>query len=332
MTDVPLSYARLAAHPDIELFHSDTEAMLSPGQHIHATPVPAGFMPDEFGRLQWQKTMPFAPEDFDLALCRTLKPFPQDYLSCLKQWSERLLFINDPAGIEKQLRLGFFVETANMFTPHTMITSNEQSALRFLRQHQVIVAKRGNSCGGRGVFRISLTPKGSYVADNMVESTHHYASFSQLYAHLTHNGAEEILLMRFLPRVTEGDKRIIVVDGKIFGTYLRTSSSDHWVQNVSFGGHCKLMSTEPEDQEIVAATHIRYKQAGIHILGYDLLKDNDGTWKVSEINAGNIGGLFRIEYLGIAGVTDRFVAWLHNFHAKNDSRQRQTEPFAITYH
>ena len=46
---------------------------------------------------------------------------------------------------------------------------------------------------------------------------------------------------------------------------------------------------------------------------YDLLRGDDGRWLVSEINAGNVGGLFRIEYLGVQGLTDRFVNWLHEF-------------------
>ena len=58
---------------------------------------------------------------------------------------------------------------------------------------------------------------------------------------------------------------------------------------------------------MVKATAPYYQQAGIRLLGYDLLLDNSGTWKISEINAGNIGGLFRLEYLGVKGVSDRFV-------------------------
>ena len=44
-----------------------------------------------------------------------------------------------------------------------------------------------------------------------------------------------------------------------------------------------------------------------------VIQDDDGVWRVSEINAGNVGGIFRLEELGITGVTDRFVGWLHRF-------------------
>jgi glutathione synthase/RimK-type ligase-like ATP-grasp enzyme len=313
VTDVPLSYARLAAHPDVELFHADTQAMLSPGQKIRATPLSPGFMPDEFGWLSRRKYALFPPEHFDLAFCRTLKPFPEGYLQRLIQWSERLRFVNDPAGIRQQLELGFFLEAVGGFAPPSVITADETAAKDFLGQHEVMVAKRANSCGGRGVYRISPVPAGSFSVENIVEGKRTFIDFSTLFAHLTHGGQETLLLMRYLPRVGEGDKRIVVVDGQIFGSYLRTSSNGHWIQNVSTGGRCERVRYGPEEQAVVDATHGRYKEAGIHILGYDLLRDDGGNWTVSEINAGNIGGLFRIEYLGIAGVTDRFVSWLHAF-------------------
>ena len=60
---------------------------------------------------------------------------------------------------------------------------------------------------------------------------------------------------------------------------------------------------------LVRVTANRYRELGIYVLGYDLLRDDD-TWVVSEINAGNVGGLFRLQYLGVAGITDRLVDWL----------------------
>jgi len=327
VTDVPLSYARLAAHPDIELFHADTRAMLSPGRWIRATPVAAGFMPDEFGQLSQRTSNQFLPDQFDLAFCRTLKPFPTGYLKHLAQWSSGLRFVNDPSGIQRQLEPQFFLDAAQAFIPPSVVTADEIQASQFQKRQGTIVAKRTNSCGGRGVYRISSSSGGSFVMDNVVEGTAEFTRFSQLFAHLTRDGSESILLMRYLPRVTEGDKRLVVVDGEIFGTYLRSSPKGHWVQNVSFGGSSTLVPAEPEDQVIIDATHAHYKRAGIHILGYDLLKDDDGSSKVSEINAGNVGGLFRIEYLGIPGATDRFVSWLNNFYKRaGEPRARVESP------
>jgi hypothetical protein len=64
--------------------------------------------------------------------------------------------------------------------------------------------------------------------------------------------------------------------------------------------------------------------------GYELLRDDNSDWKISEINAGNIGGLLRIEHLGVAGVTDRFVAWLQGYHARNSLKQKRHPSTATT--
>ena len=106
--------------------------------------------------------------------------------------------------------------------------------------------------------------------------------------------------------------RVVVVDGEIYGGYLRRSADGHWVQNVSLGGGCELVPVGSTERVAIAATFQAYQRAGIHVLGYDFLRDDDGSWRLSEINAGNVGGLDRLEHLGVRGVTDRFVDWLQS--------------------
>jgi len=147
-----------------------------------------------------------------------------------------------------------------------------------------------------------------------------------MFLYVTKGSSEQVLLMSYLPRVTEGDRRLVVMDGEIFGTYIRRSKSGHWVQNMSFGSTCEIMPITEEDRRMVEATAPYYQQAGIRLLGYDLLLDNSGTWKIIEINAGNIGGLFRLEYLGIPGITDRFI---HKLRACDRNRRVPQFPRSV---
>ena len=312
-TDVPLSYARLAAHPEVELFHADTEAMMRSGEMIGAVRVEAGFKAGDFGALGKQEVRRFPPGAFDLAFCRTLKPFPAGYLDRLVEWSRQFPFLNNPAAIQKQLDPAFLLLAASHFLPPTLFTREEAAVEQFLGHHQTIVAKRPNSCGGRGVYKIAREEQGRLATDNIVEGPKRFESFSDLFAQLTDHGTDPVLLMRYLRRVSQGDKRIVAVDGQIYGSYLRRSVTGHWVQNVSFGARCERVPVSAEERELVAATCSVYLEAGIHLLGYDLLQDDDATWKISEINAGNVGGLFRLECLGEEGITDRFVGWLKSF-------------------
>lgn len=307
VTDIPLSYARLAAHPDVKLYHTDTMTMMQPSPWLDVVPIHSGFLPDEFEQLPTHEHSRMKIEDFDIAFCRTLKPFPIGYLDRLNHWSQLVSFVNNPYGIARQLDVGFLLKAAGQFTPPALVTNKQDIAQRFLNKYGTIVVKRPNSCGGRGVYKVSIDTQGDFITDNVMEDPQAFHSFAETFRYVTENPLEKVLLMSYLPRVTEGDRRIVVMDGQILGTYVRRSKSGHWVQNLSFGSTCELMPVTKEDHHLVNTTAPYYSQEGIRLLGYDLLLDNSGTWKISEINAGNIGGLFRLESLGVQEAPDRFV-------------------------
>ncbi len=56
-----------------------------------------------------------------------------------------------------------------------------------------------------------------------------------------------------------------------------------------------------------------YQALGLFTLGYDFLMNGDGTWLLSEINAGNIGGYWILEELSGEPVYERLIAWLIAF-------------------
>jgi glutathione synthase/RimK-type ligase-like ATP-grasp enzyme len=322
VTDIPLSYARLAAHPRLELYHAETEAMMRREDRVQVVRVPVGFMPDAFRTLPERQTVALPLSHFDLAFDRTLKPFPDGFYHHLKRFAAAgLRFVNDPSGIERQLSPDFLLKAAAGRLPPMLLTADAAEAAGFFVTHGTLVAKRPNSCGGREVFRLTAKGDGSIATDNIVEGQRRYVDFEGLFRHLSRDGETPVLFARYLPRVREGDKRIVVVGGEPYGAYLRRAADGHWVQNVSRGGTCEIADVSDDDRALITETSRTYLGAGINVLGYDLLRNDDGGWLISEINAGNIGGLFRLEYLGVPGVTDRFVDWLRRF-ANQSSRQR----------
>ncbi len=58
---------------------------------------------------------------------------------------------------------------------------------------------------------------------------------------------------------------------------------------------------------------IHYQQRGLHTLGYDFLLDDQGSWCISEINAGNIGGFARLEQLTGKPIMKKLIDWLITF-------------------
>ena len=310
-TDVPAVYRRLARHPAIELFHADT------GDIDARDRIPAARVPDDLGGEDLRGLTSLvrrdcAPEDFDLAFCRTLKPFPPGYIDALCELADRLRFVNDPRGIRRQLDPTFTLEAAESVMPDSLVSAEPEAILAFLSRHTVAVLKTANSCGGRGVYRVECRGR-ELLAENLVWGCRRFADIEGLLGAMRGSSRESVLCMRYLPRVVEGDKRIVVVEGEIYGSYLRRSAAGNWIQNVSAGGRCEASEVTRREEAMVAATEPFYRAVGIHTLGYDLLRDDRGAWLVSEINAGNIGGFGRLEQLGQGDATGRLARWLIAF-------------------
>ena len=248
--------------------------------------------------------------DMDLVFCRTLKPFPLGYLSELSRWEAWTRFVNRPSTKQRQIEPDFLLKVASGFIPDALITTDWRAAQSFFERHGTIVAKQANSCGGRGVYKIWYD-RGFYV-DNLLAGTQHFAQFEAVMRYLQRS-PEPLQFYRYLNRVHAGDKRVVVVDGEIYGSYLRRSKGGHWVNNVSGDGECTLADISAEEVEAIRQTVGAYQQLGLHTLGYDFLMDDDGTWRISEINAGNIGGFARLELLTGKPVMTHLVDWMIAF-------------------
>ncbi|MGB0561599.1 MAG: ATP-grasp domain-containing protein [Spirulinaceae cyanobacterium] len=212
----------------------------------------------------------------------------------------------------QQLKADFLPQVAQAYIPATLVTADWRAALAFFEQHQTIVAKQANSCGGRGVFKIEYRDRAFWV-DHFSQGTRSFPDFAAVMQFVQRVPGEALIWMEYLTGVTAGDKRIVVVDGEIYGAYLRRSQSGHWINNVSGDGACTLAEVTRPEREAIAATVGHYQHLGLHTLGYDFLQDGQGNWRISEINAGNIGGFAWLELLAQQPMMAKFASWLHQF-------------------
>ncbi len=313
--DVPLFYGHLARDYRINLFHLNTNQVLR--SQINSaitlvTEVKNDLTYEHFFFFFNRPTTPYAFEEFDLTFCRSLKPFPDSYLDGLSNWERQLLFVNCPSQKKEQIAADFLLKVAQEWIPETIVTNDYHTAFTFWEKHQTIIAKQVNSCGGRGVYKICYE-NNLFQVDNFNQGLHSFNYFSQVIDYLTDKTQAPIQFVRYLKQVKQGDKRIVVVDGEIYGAYLRRSKSGHWINNVSGDGECLLAEITDDEKEAIANTVGAYQSRGLHTLGYDFLLDDDGVWRISEINAGNIGGFARLEQLTQTPVMARFVDWLIDF-------------------
>ena len=309
--DVPTLYQKLARDPRIDLFHVPVDNVIHPDQ-VSVISVPRDLDYGEFTQLNQRQGEMRSLTDFDLVFCRRLKPFPLGYLQCLAQWESQIRFINRPSGKIEQMKPDFFPRIAKAWMPDHLVTDQIQPLEDFLDRHQTIVAKRTNSCGGRGVFKFWRQDHLIYL-NHLNRTQLSYDTVEEALAYLLDGQSDPILFVRYLQNVTAGDKRVVVVDGEIYGAYLRKSSQGSWVNNVSAGGDCSLSNLTLSEQMAIEQTVGAYKELGLHTLGYDFLLGDDDRWTISEINAGNIGGFARLETLTGDAVCDRLINWMLDY-------------------
>jgi len=308
--DVPNFYHRLSLDSRVKFYHIPTPLVFKEVlPKVEAIKSSGELDYPRFLTLNSINPKQINLQDIDVVFCRTLKPFPPGYLDCLTMWEEFTHFVNCPSSKKEQLKPNFLLDLAQDYMPDGIVTGEWTEALAFFEKFQTIVAKQSNSCGGRGVFKIWYQNSVFYV-DNFITGIKIFNKFADVMNHLQVGQTEEIQFCRYLKHTDAGDKRVVVVNGEIYGSYLRKSKSGHWVNNVSHDGECTIADINDDEIEAIECTVNHYQDLGLHTLGYDFLLDDDGTWRISEINVGNIGGFARLELLTGKPVMNHLISWL----------------------
>lgn len=251
------------------------------------TPVSAGLDQASFLRLNQESGLPFEPGDIDAVFCRTLKPFAEGYLRHLTGIESQVRFLNRPSSKIQQLKPHFLSALAGSFMPPHLVSGDPRQIEAFVETHGQVVAKQSNSTQAQGVFRLHKT-NNAYQVQNARGQCSEYESLTICLDQLQHGIDGPLQFMRFLPRTSEGDKRVVVLDGQILGAYRRRSATGNWVNNVAMGGLCDLDHITDEERHAIEATWPCYASLGLRILGYDfcrmmrdygaLVKSTSATW------------------------------------------------------
>lgn len=219
----------------------------------------------------------YAPADFDAVIMRKDPPFDNEYL-----YSTYLLEIaaqqgarvyNHPAAIRnwnEKLSVTRFAE----FTPAFLVTANHLLIREFLNEHRDIVVKPLDGMGGSSVFRLTLTdPNISVILET-----------------ITQFGARTVMAQRYLPAITQGDKRIIMINGEPIPYALaRIPKAGETRGNLAAGGKGVAQLLSARDVEISTAIGKVLKQEGLLLVGLDVIGDY-----LTEINVTSPTGMVEI--------------------------------------
>ncbi|RVV97416.1 glutathione synthase [Mesobaculum littorinae] len=212
----------------------------------------------------------------DVIWLRQDPPFDMAYITSthiLDVLHPKPLVVNDPFWVrnfpEKLLVLRF-----PELIPPTMIARDLAALRQFKRDHGDIIVKPLYGNGGAGVFRLGPD-------DRNLASLHEL--FSQL-------NREPLIAQAFLPAVSKGDKRVILVDGEPVGAINRVPAEGETRSNMHVGGKPVPSELTKRDREICAAIGPTLREKGQIFVGIDVIGD-----RLTEINVTSPTGIQELE-------------------------------------
>ena len=214
--------------------------------------------------------------DFDVVWLRQDPPFDMGYITythILDRLGPDTLVVNDPFWVrnypEKLLVLDF-----PDLTPPTVIARDINVLKEFKNKHQDIIIKPLYGNGGAGVFRLGPDDK-------------NISSLHELFSGINN---EPLIAQKFLPDVSKGDKRVILVDGKPVGAINRVPAKGETRSNMHVGGRPEKIELSERDLEICAKIGPLLKEKGQIFVGIDVI----GHW-LTEINVTSPTGIQELE-------------------------------------
>jgi len=214
--------------------------------------------------------------DWDVVWLRQDPPFDMGYITnthLLDMIHPDTLVVNDPQWVrnypEKLLVLKF-----PELTPPTTIARDIKTLKVFKDKYKDIILKPLYGNGGAGVFRLD-------------ENDKNLNSLHELFMDINN---EPLIAQKFLPDVSLGDKRVILVDGKPIGAINRVPAKGETRSNMHVGGRPEKVALNERDIEICAAIGPLLKEKGQVFVGIDVIGGN-----LTEINVTSPTGIQELE-------------------------------------
>jgi glutathione synthase len=215
--------------------------------------------------------------DCDVVLMRQDPPFDLGYITAthlLERIRGETLVVNDPASVRDAPEKIWVLDFAR-FMPPTLLTRSLGAARKFLEKHGEVVVKPLHGNAGKAVFKVGRD--GSNLAA-LIEM------FNSAYR-------EPHVVQAFVPEISEGDKRIVLVDGEVAGAINRIPGAGEIRSNLAVGGSAAKTDLTETEREICAALGPELKARGLLFVGIDVI---GGKW-LTEINVTSPTGIVAID-------------------------------------
>jgi glutathione synthase len=222
---------------------------------------------------EWGATLDVRFASVEAVFIRTDPPFDRAYLYTtlmLERVRGRTVLINDPRGLRDANEKLYTLHFAEHM-PKTLVSADRDRIFDFLRTiggHGII--KPLDGAGGSGVLRLEI---GDSNARSIVDV-------------ITHEGSRLAMTQEYVPDVRKGDKRVLLLDGKLLGAINRVPRADDVRSNIHVGGTVERADVTPKERAIIAAMAPRLVQDGLVFVGLDFIGE-----KLTEVNVTSPTGI-----------------------------------------
>lgn len=293
LKDTSFAFIRAAQRRGHESYHCLPRDLSVRGGDVFATTHPVRITDDfpyiALSRGQGRIELPLA--DVDAVFIRKDPPFDQAYLFAtllLERARGKTLVVNDPRGLrdanEKLYAMNF-----PEWTPRTIVTADRDQIHAFVAQvGGLAVIKPLDAAGGMGVIQLRKDDKNVRAIVDL----------------LTQEGERLAMVQAFLPAVSVGDKRVLLLDGEPLGAILRVPRGDDIRSNIHAGGSVVATDLTAREREMVAALAPRLRADGLYFVGLDVIGEH-----LTEVNVTSPTGIQELSRFVGADKADDVITW-----------------------
>jgi glutathione synthase len=208
-----------------------------------------------------------ALDTFDAVLMRKDPPFDMEYLTSVWLLSqaerEGARVFNNPAAVRDHNEKLGILEFPQFVAP-TLATRDPAAVHAFIDEHRDAILKRLDGMGGESIFRVRADdPNRNVIIETM-----------------TGQGGRSCMAQRYIPEIAQGDKRILLIDGKpVPHSLARLAKVGETRANLAAGGRGVAQKLSARDLEIATALGPVLAARGLLLVGLDVI----GDW-LTEVN------------------------------------------------
>ena len=211
----------------------------------------------DFFKYKSNQTIPLS--DLNVILMRKDPPFDMEYImdTYILDMAKDLgvLIVNNPQAL-RDANEKFFTETFPQFSPKCLISRNPEHIKDFVKTLDRSIIKPMDGMGGASIFKTSKDDKNLNV---IIET-------------VTNNGTRTTMAQEFIPEISSGDKRILIVNGTPIPFALaRIPSEEDFRGNLAKGGTGVGQPLSKHDYKICDVVGPKLKEMGILFAGIDVI-------------------------------------------------------------